>query len=133
MSWDHIFSSLNQYFGNLRRESPAVGDPSQSYRMMSRVITPQELEGLIAVLQLVRKVCEQVRHVCVSWWNKHCGLYAFKRQKSNKPLGFSLVTSYLKHCLSFFCVISLTSLKQTNVVQFSSKLLVALPILLLLP
>ncbi|XP_045195259.2 nuclear pore complex protein Nup205-like [Mercenaria mercenaria] len=59
VSWDHIFTSLNQYYNSLRRESPHSSDPSTSYRLHSRVITPQELEGLVMVLQLVRRVCEQ--------------------------------------------------------------------------
>lgn len=60
VSWDHIFTSLNQYYSSLRRESPHAADSSTSYRLHSRVITPQELDGLLGVLKLVRKVCEQV-------------------------------------------------------------------------
>ncbi|XP_052809828.1 nuclear pore complex protein Nup205-like [Mya arenaria] len=59
VSWDHIFTSLNQYYNSLRRESPHSGDQSMSYRMHSRVITRQELDGLLAVLELTRRVCEQ--------------------------------------------------------------------------
>ena len=60
VSWDHIFTSLNQYYASLRRETPSSTDMSHSYRSQLRTITPQELEGLIAVLQLTRRVITEV-------------------------------------------------------------------------
>lgn len=61
VSWDHIFFSLNQYYTNLRKETPMSSDSAtQRYRHYHRGITPQELEGLLSVLRLTRTVAEEV-------------------------------------------------------------------------
>ncbi|XP_064596049.1 nuclear pore complex protein Nup205-like [Liolophura sinensis] len=60
VSWDHIFFSLNQYYTNLRKETPTSSDSAaQRYRHYHRGITPQELEGLLSVLRLTRTVAEE--------------------------------------------------------------------------
>nr|KAG5691714.1 hypothetical protein BaRGS_010217 [Batillaria attramentaria] len=60
VSWDHFFDSLQQYYSNMRRESPAARDTmGLMYRSHPvRTITPQELEGLQTVLTLTRTVAE---------------------------------------------------------------------------
>ena len=62
MSWDHFFESLQQYYTSMRRETPGTremaGPPFRSPPV--RAITPQELEGLCALLVLTRTVAEQV-------------------------------------------------------------------------
>lgn len=62
VSWDHFFDSLIQYYASMRQESPAVmehvGVPFRPPPV--RTITPQELEGLCAVLKLTRTIAEQV-------------------------------------------------------------------------
>lgn len=61
VSWDHFFISMNQYYTNLRHETGPASDMSHIYnRHHPRGITPQEIEGLACVLQLVRQVAEQV-------------------------------------------------------------------------
>ncbi|KAL3882663.1 hypothetical protein ACJMK2_028981 [Sinanodonta woodiana] len=60
VSWDHIFSSLGQYYTSLRREAPSSHDASHVYRAMySRVITSQELEGLLAIISLTRTIVSE--------------------------------------------------------------------------
>ncbi|XP_025098310.1 nuclear pore complex protein Nup205-like isoform X3 [Pomacea canaliculata] len=65
VSWDHFFDSLIQYYASMRQESPAVmehvGVPFRPPPV--RTITPQELEGLCAVLKLTRTIAEQ-NEVC---------------------------------------------------------------------
>eukprot|EP00095_Tigriopus_kingsejongensis_P011855 maker-scaffold180_size281610-snap-gene-0.27 protein:Tk11855 transcript:maker-scaffold180_size281610-snap-gene-0.27-mRNA-1 annotation:"nuclear pore complex protein nup205" len=73
VSWDHFYSSMQQYFANLRQEQiPSYSSGNQSstdviYRMarpMTRGISPAEIDGLVAVLKLVGTVshqCEAVR------------------------------------------------------------------------
>ncbi|XP_077999885.1 nuclear pore complex protein Nup205-like [Glandiceps talaboti] len=59
VSWDHFFTSINQYFVNLRQEVPGLHD-SHIYRHgAARGITPQELEGLVAVLGLTKQISKQ--------------------------------------------------------------------------
>ena len=62
VSWDHFFESLQQYYTSMRRETPGTretaGPPFRSPPV--RAITPQELEGLCALLVLTRTVAEQV-------------------------------------------------------------------------
>jgi len=65
ISLDHFFSSLQQYYNNLRQETP-VGPDHTIYRTkpMTRGISPQEVEGLMAVLELLTtlaKRCEAAR------------------------------------------------------------------------
>ncbi|XP_064627986.1 nuclear pore complex protein Nup205-like [Lineus longissimus] len=60
VSWDHFFASFNQYLTSLRQEYPSGMDVTQIYRHAHhRGITPQELDGLVSVLQLMRCIAEQ--------------------------------------------------------------------------
>ncbi|XP_030766141.1 nuclear pore complex protein Nup205 [Sitophilus oryzae] len=59
LSWDHFFMSFAQYYNNLRQEAPAQADTV--YRSRSgyhKGVSPQELDGLHAVLLLIRTVAE---------------------------------------------------------------------------
>ena len=66
ISWDHFFSSLQQYFNNLRQESYNQHHPYQDTiyrvapvaRQMTKGISPSEIQGLAAVLRLISTVCE---------------------------------------------------------------------------
>ena len=70
VSWEHFFASLNQYYASLRQEVPQVGYSSYMrgtpYRThgtpmaVVRSITPQEVDGLRAVLSLIGTVVKQV-------------------------------------------------------------------------
>lgn len=60
VSWDHFFESLNQYFISLRQEAPPV--EMQAYHYYRCGITPQEVDGLRAVLQLIARVVEKVNN-----------------------------------------------------------------------
>ena len=60
VSWDHFFMSMNQYYTSLRQELPSGLEISHVYRHHSRGITPQELDGLVSVLNLTRVIAEQV-------------------------------------------------------------------------
>ena len=55
LSWDHFISALSKYYQNLRIEEPTVDSIYRSSRQV-RAITPQELEGLVSVLQLMAAV-----------------------------------------------------------------------------
>lgn len=59
ISWDHFFSSLNRYFGNLRQEHPPTNDTVYRHRNFPKGITPQEVQGLHSVLSVIRMVAEQ--------------------------------------------------------------------------
>ncbi|XP_013384593.1 nuclear pore complex protein Nup205 [Lingula anatina] len=59
VSWDHFFLSLNQYYSSLRQEVVTSVETSHIPKPIPRNITQQELEGLIAVLQLTRQVADQ--------------------------------------------------------------------------
>jgi len=58
VSLDHFFQSLNQYHQNLKAEQP-MGPDHTIYRTkpLSRGISPQEIAGLSAVLDLVCVLC----------------------------------------------------------------------------
>ena len=66
VSWDHIFSSLHQYFSSLRQElandsaDQRFGGMTAPRNAQPRDITEQELDGLIAVCKLITKVADQV-------------------------------------------------------------------------
>ena len=60
MSLDHFFTSLNQYYLNLREENPTACEPSHVYRYHPRAISQQEVEGLSIVLQLITAIVQQV-------------------------------------------------------------------------
>lgn len=57
LSWDHFFTSLAQYYNNLRQELPPTGDTVYRNAYLKGV-SPQELEGLHAVLLLIRSVAD---------------------------------------------------------------------------
>ena len=61
-SWDHVFSSLNQYFTTLRQEVGNTDfEPSHlTVSPMMRDISEQELTGLLAVCKLITQVADQV-------------------------------------------------------------------------
>ena len=59
ISWDHFFSSLHQYFVNLRQEvQVATSDTIYRLRSMTKGISPAEISGLAAVLRLVTVVSD---------------------------------------------------------------------------
>ena len=66
ISWDHFFTSLQQYFNNLRQESYDQHHPYQDTiyrtapiaRQMTKGISPGEIQGLAAVLRLISTVSE---------------------------------------------------------------------------
>ena len=62
VSWDHFFSSLHQYFANLRQENQ-FSNMDTIYRVaarpMTRGISPAEVYGLVSVLRLITSVCAQ--------------------------------------------------------------------------
>lgn len=51
--------SLNQYFINLRQEAPPTAERIQAYHYYRCGITPQEVDGLRAVLQLITLVVKK--------------------------------------------------------------------------
>lgn len=59
LAWDHFMTALNQYYNNLRLEEPGAMDTMYRVRGAPRGITPQEVQGLLAVLQLLSRVAEQ--------------------------------------------------------------------------
>ncbi|XP_052893264.1 nuclear pore complex protein Nup205 [Anopheles moucheti] len=56
VSWDHFFNSLSEYYFNLRQEQNPQSETVYRNRMICRSISPQELLGLQAVLQVVQAV-----------------------------------------------------------------------------
>ncbi|XP_063238890.1 nuclear pore complex protein Nup205 [Bacillus rossius redtenbacheri] len=58
LSWDHFFSSFERYYSNLRQELPPTSDTVYRHRSYPRGITPQEIQGLQAVLALMRTIAE---------------------------------------------------------------------------
>jgi len=59
ISWDHFFSSLHQYFVNLRQENQlATSDTIYRLRPMTKGISPAEIQGLAAVLKLITVVSD---------------------------------------------------------------------------
>jgi len=70
VSLDHFFSSLNQYYLNLRMDPVPHGGPEHTiYRTkpLTRGISPQEMEGLTAVLGLLTTLARRsdVARVCM--------------------------------------------------------------------
>lgn len=63
VSWDHFFASLRQYFSNLKQEGhmqnmmPTSDTIYRVNRPLTRGISPTEIDGLTAVLQLIQVVC----------------------------------------------------------------------------
>ncbi|CAH1170192.1 unnamed protein product [Phaedon cochleariae] len=59
LSWDHFFMSFSQYYNNLRQEAPPQTDTVyRSRASYNKGVSPQELDGLHAVLLLMRTVAE---------------------------------------------------------------------------
>lgn len=58
ISWDHFFTSLNRYYFSLRQEPISKADTVYHRPMQPRGITLQEIQGLQAVLSLIRAVAE---------------------------------------------------------------------------
>ncbi|XP_011495942.1 PREDICTED: nuclear pore complex protein Nup205 [Ceratosolen solmsi marchali] len=58
ISWDHFFNSLNRYYYNLRQELPPTQDTVYRQRGHPKGITPNEVKGLEAVLQVVQVVAK---------------------------------------------------------------------------
>ncbi|XP_046996965.1 nuclear pore complex protein Nup205 [Schistocerca americana] len=58
VSWNHFFKSLERYYSNLRQELPPTTDTVYQSRSYPRGISPQEIHGLQAVLDIVRTVAE---------------------------------------------------------------------------
>ncbi|XP_065083337.1 nuclear pore complex protein Nup205 [Ochlerotatus camptorhynchus] len=56
ISWDHFFNSLFRYYQNLRQEQNPGSETVYRNRALSRNISPQEIAGLQAVLQVIRAV-----------------------------------------------------------------------------
>ncbi|KAK2146220.1 hypothetical protein LSH36_623g00003 [Paralvinella palmiformis] len=65
VSWDHFFMSMHQYYTNLRQELPMTSDLAHVYRHRHRAISSQEVDGLIAVVQLLRQI---------AFWDDHARL-----------------------------------------------------------
>ncbi|KAG1674320.1 Nuclear pore complex protein Nup205 [Nymphon striatum] len=61
VSWDHFFSALHRYYSNLRQETMVSSDTQHIYRHRpaTKGITPDEMDGLITVLELIKVVTEQ--------------------------------------------------------------------------
>uniref|UniRef100_A0AAG5DJ40 Nuclear pore complex protein Nup205 n=1 Tax=Anopheles atroparvus TaxID=41427 RepID=A0AAG5DJ40_ANOAO len=58
ISWDHFFNSLTAYYQNLRQEQNPHSETVYRNRMISKSISPQEILGLQAVLQVVQAVAK---------------------------------------------------------------------------
>ncbi|GJQ87127.1 hypothetical protein Trydic_g23975 [Trypoxylus dichotomus] len=57
ITWDHFFGSFNQYYSNLRQEMPPLTDTVYKQRTTyHKGITTQEVQGLQAVLKLIRVI-----------------------------------------------------------------------------
>ncbi|KAK9679304.1 Nuclear pore complex scaffold, nucleoporins 186/192/205 [Popillia japonica] len=55
LTWEHFFMSFSQYYTNLRQEMPPINDTVYRQRTIyHKGITPQEVQGLHAVLRLIR-------------------------------------------------------------------------------
>ena len=57
LSWEHFLMALSKYYQNLRVEQPAMESIYRSSRGI-RAITPEELEGLVVVLELIAAVVQ---------------------------------------------------------------------------
>lgn len=59
LSWDHFFNSLTRYYVNLRQEQNPRTETVYGNRAVNRNISPQEIEGLQAVLGVIRSVASE--------------------------------------------------------------------------
>lgn len=57
ISWDHFFLTFNRYYSSLHQETPS-GPVYRRQNLFHKGITPQEIEGLQAVLYVIRKVAD---------------------------------------------------------------------------
>ncbi|XP_030381528.1 nuclear pore complex protein Nup205 [Scaptodrosophila lebanonensis] len=62
VSWDHFFTSLGNYYNDMRNDLNTsvgtTGDPIFRNRSMPRIITQRETEHLVAVVGIIRSVAE---------------------------------------------------------------------------
>ncbi|XP_058974470.1 nuclear pore complex protein Nup205-like [Musca domestica] len=56
LSWEHFFSSLTRYYTNLKQDFYPAAELIYRNRIINRNINPQEIEGLRAVLEVLRAV-----------------------------------------------------------------------------
>ncbi|KAM7343656.1 nuclear pore complex protein Nup205 [Cochliomyia hominivorax] len=56
LSWEHFFSCLSRYYANLKQEYYSTSDTIYRNRITSRNINPDEIEGLRAVLEVIKAV-----------------------------------------------------------------------------
>merc|ERR1712106_112347 len=56
LAWEHFMTALSQYYNNLRHEEPNAMDTMYRVRGAPKGITPQEVAGLLSVIQLVATV-----------------------------------------------------------------------------
>ncbi|CAK8694467.1 unnamed protein product [Clavelina lepadiformis] len=77
ISWDHFFTSCHRYYDNLRQDLPSPHEttspfPTQPFSSQTSqrtcTITPHEVEGLRAVMQLVAKVAQYDDIACVAFY-----------------------------------------------------------------
>ncbi|KAJ8924600.1 hypothetical protein NQ315_000750 [Exocentrus adspersus] len=69
LSWDHFFMSFAQYLNNLRQEAPPQADTVYRNRATyHKGVSPQEIEGLHAVLLLIRTVAEHDEFSRLAMW-----------------------------------------------------------------
>ncbi|XP_064113879.1 nuclear pore complex protein Nup205-like isoform X1 [Macrobrachium nipponense] len=59
LAWEHFMTALMQYYNNLKMEEPGAMDTMYRVRGAPRCIKPQEIQGLLAVLQLLVTVAEK--------------------------------------------------------------------------
>ena len=59
LAWEHFMNALTQYYSNLKVEEPSAMDTMYRVRGAPRCIKPQEVHGLLAVLQLLAAVAEK--------------------------------------------------------------------------
>lgn len=58
ISWDHFFNSFAKYYASLRQEQHPGTETIYHSRALSRLISPQEIAGLQAVLEVVQAVAD---------------------------------------------------------------------------
>ncbi|GFN90053.1 nuclear pore complex protein nup205-like [Plakobranchus ocellatus] len=110
VSWDHIFSSMHQYFSSLRQEAYGSGDNlgSGMYRTSTaRSMTPQELEAVCACLRLTRHIADQ-SETCRS-------AFCENQQWSVVMVLFGLLSCSVQHSMKGEILCTLASIAQTPV------------------
>ena len=69
LSWDHFLNALSQYYHSLRIETPTSANATvyrSSRNSGPRAITPQEMNGIICVLNLLAQVASQDEYARVA-------------------------------------------------------------------